>query len=89
MKLEDVLLLIDECKKRGLASLSVQGCGEMGQFEKIEFTIAPGVPPGDALAELEPPKPIDHSKCLVCQKSPQERGTMCRGCWLGQAGVSS
>lgn len=76
-----IVELIDACRGRGVTSL---------KFDGIEFTLTPGaIAPGDPLAELTAAPPIDHSKCLVCQKAPQERGTMCRGCWLGQAGVRS
>lgn len=78
MTKEELFLLIDGCRERGVVHL---------KFDNVEFTIAP------KLAELEGDvsKPLDKTKCLQCQAAPPNGrfAGLCRNCSLGNAGVAS
>lgn len=82
--------LIDGCKKRGVKTLRYDG---VGLFDgAVAFELHPDQTAGQSLLDAltrEAPKPTDPTKCFKCQAAPRERGTLCRRCFLGEAGVQS
>jgi hypothetical protein len=79
---DEILSLIDECRKRGVAHL---------KLEDVEFSLyreGAGLP--DLFPELSETK-LDPAKCVKCQNAPRDgRITgFCRACAMGEAGVVS
>ena len=88
-KLAKLWALIDGCRARGVRQLKYDGVGLLDGA--VAFELHPLAPSEDPImaALTEARKPIDKTKCAVCQVAPPERGSLCRTCYLGQAGVSS
>lgn len=87
-KLATLWALIDGCRARGVKQLKYDGVGLLDGA--VAFELAPTLPGEDPFDALNAtPKKIDPTKCLQCQVAAQERGKLCRTCYLGQAGVQS
>jgi hypothetical protein len=85
MTKQEILDLIDECRKRGVSSIKTED-----STSRVEFSLYPEVfgSPGDPFAELS--KPLDTTKCLQCQNAPPDGKLAghCRVCSLKAAGAS-
>ena len=88
-KLAKLWALIDGCRARGVRQLKYDGVGLLDGA--VAFELHPLSPSDDPIlaALSEARKPIDKTKCHNCQVAAQERGSLCRACYLSQAGVSS